>query len=77
MNFEQATKQYLLDLKNQNVVIDAYIIGVNEDFESSTCIGRFLDPEGTVKEKQIIVHKDDDTLIWNFLETLNTPLSEQ
>jgi len=77
MNFEQTTKQYLLDLKNQNVVIDAYIIGVNEDFESSTCIGRFLDPNGTVKEKQIIVYKDGDILMWNLLEILNNPLLEQ
>jgi hypothetical protein len=77
MNFEQTTKQYLIDLKNQNVVIDAYIIGVNEDFKASTCIGRFLNEDGTVREKQIIVHTVGDTLIWNFLETLNTPFSEQ
>jgi hypothetical protein len=69
MNFEETTKQYLIDLKNQNVLIDAYIFGVNEEFECSTCMGRFLE-DGTVKEKKMIVHKEGDTLKWNLLETV-------
>jgi hypothetical protein len=76
MIFEQATKQYLLDLKAEGVLIDAYIIGVNEEFESSTCIGRFLDENGTVNEKQMIVHKEGDALAWHFLETLKSPFPE-
>lgn len=76
MIFEQATNQYLLELKNQNVLIDAYVTGVNESFESSTCIGRFLEEDQVVREKQIVVYKEGEDLVWSFLETLQPPFSE-
>jgi hypothetical protein len=69
MNHEQKTLEYLLQLKQDGVLIDAYIIGVNEEFKSSTCIGRFL--EGSVvKEKYITVYEENQTMKWNLLEVL-------
>jgi hypothetical protein len=74
MNFEQQTFQYLLELKKSNVLIEAFITGVSEDFRSSTCVGRFLQEDGTVAEKYIVVHEKDDQLVWNFLEVLDNSI---
>jgi len=70
MNHEQKTGQYLLQLKEDGVLIDAYTIGVNEEFKSSTCIGRFL--EGSiVKEKHIAVYEENEIMKWKLLELIN------
>jgi hypothetical protein len=70
MNHEQKTFQYLLQLKQDGVLIDAYIIGVNEAFKSSTTIGRFME-NNIVVEKKMIVYEENETISWNFLETIN------
>lgn len=66
MTFEQITKDYIVELKNQGVLIDANIIGVNEEFKTSTCIGFFL-VEDIVKEQYIYIYDDKGTITWKFL----------
>jgi hypothetical protein len=70
MTHEEKTGQYLLQLKQDGVLIDAYIIGVHEEFKSSTCIARFLE-EGVVNEKYIIVYEENDVMKWNLLSVLD------
>lgn len=69
MNHEQKTLEYLLQLKQNGVLIDAYIIGINEEFKSSTCIGRFLEVD-LVKEKYMTVYEENGIMKWNLLEIL-------
>lgn len=69
MNHEQKTLEYLLQLKQNGVLIDAYTIGVNENFKTSTCIGRFLEAD-LVKEKYMAVYEENGIMKWNLLERL-------
>lgn len=69
MNHEQKTLEYLLQLKQDGVLIDAYTIGVNENFKTSTCIGRFLESD-LIKEKYMAVYEENQIMKWNLLEKL-------
>jgi hypothetical protein len=70
MNHEQKTLEYLLQLKQDGVLIDAYTIGVNENFKTSTCIGRFLETD-LIKEKYMAVYEENQIMKWSLLEILN------
>lgn len=72
MTFEQITKDYIVELKNQGVLIDANIIGVNEEFKTSTCVGRFL-VNDIVEEKYIYIYDDKGTITWKYL----TPIKNE
>lgn len=81
MNFEQTAKQYLLNLQSQKIIIDGWIIGVDEEFQTATCVARFLEitesQYNTVNERYIIVRKEDEELTWNFLEPLKNDLNNE
>lgn len=70
MIFENIVKQYIIDLKNEDKLIDADIIGVNEEFKTAKCIARFLE-DLVVVEKLIYIYEINNTLNWKYLEPIN------
>jgi len=72
MTFEQQTRDYIVTLKNDGIIIDMDIYGVNEQLRTATCIGRFLTEDSTVEEKHVIVYEIDDTITWSFLKLVDT-----
>jgi len=72
MTFEQQTLNYIVKLKNDGIIIDMDIYGVNEQLRTATCIGRFLNDDSTVEEKHVIVYEIDDTITWSFLKPVDT-----
>lgn len=75
MIFENRVKDYIVVLKNNGQIIDADIIGVNEDLKTARCVGRFLE-DNTVNEKLIYVYEQNNDLTWNYLNPLK-PDSEE
>jgi hypothetical protein len=74
MTFEEKTKNYLLSLKNDKVIIDANIYGVNEDFNTANCIGRIINNNSEIEEKRIYVYEEDDVMKWKFLITIDSDI---
>jgi hypothetical protein len=70
MTFEQSTKDYLLVLKNQGVILNANIYGVSEEFKFSNCVADFLE-NNSVVQKSICVYDDNGTITWKNLVPLN------
>jgi hypothetical protein len=71
MSFEEKTKNYLLSLKNDNVIVDADIYGVKEDYNTSNCIARMINEVGEIEEKRIYVYEDNNVMTWKFLIPIN------
>jgi hypothetical protein len=71
MIFENKVKEYLTELKNNEILIDADIIGINENLKTSKCIGRFLE-NGVINEKLIYIYEHNDVLVWYFLNALDS-----
>jgi hypothetical protein len=73
MTFEDESKNYIVTLKESNIVIDMIIIGVNEELRTSTCIGSFLNQETSViVEKYVKIYELNDQITWSYLITLET-----
>jgi hypothetical protein len=70
MNFEEKSKLYINELVNDNVIIDAYLIGVNEDHKTSNGVARIL-METFVEEKNIIIYERNNVMNWNYLSVIN------
>ena len=75
MNFEQTTKNYLLELKSENVILDGKIIGIDEEFKTATCIAKFLLSDDIVEEKHICVYDDNGENRWKYLTVINPNLN--
>ena len=73
MTFEQQTLDYIVTLKNDGIIIDMDIYGVNEQLRTASCIGRFLNGD-VVEEKHVIVYEINDTITWSFLKPIDTKL---
>jgi hypothetical protein len=73
MTFEQQTKDYIVTLKNDGIIIDMDIYGVNEQLRTSSCIGRFLNGD-VVEERYVIVYEINNTITWSFLKPVDTKL---
>lgn len=67
MNFEKKAYEYILQLKNSGVLIDANIYGVNEELMTAEGIGRFLVEDGSVQEKHIILFMIGGVITWRYL----------
>lgn len=63
MNFEQITKDYLVLLKDQGVILDANIMQVNEQFKTSYCVASFLETSEII-QKNICVYDENGNLDW-------------
>jgi hypothetical protein len=74
-NFEEKSKIYINELVNNNDIIDASIIGVNEDYKTSTCIARILNGD-LVEEKHILIYEQNDEMIWKLLKVIDETLIE-
>jgi hypothetical protein len=72
MNFEEKTKNYLISLKNDKIIIDADIYGINEDYKTANCIGRIVNDNSEIEEKRIYVYEEDEIMKWKFLIPINT-----
>ncbi len=70
MTFEQQTRDYIVTLKNDGIIIDMTIYGVNEELRTATCIGRFLTEDSTVVERHVIVYEIDNTITWSYLDVI-------
>jgi hypothetical protein len=70
MTFEQQTRDYIVTLKNDGIIIDMDIYGVNEQLRTTTCIGRFLNNDSIVEEKHVIVYEIDNTITWSYLDVI-------
>jgi hypothetical protein len=70
MTFEEITKDYLIVLKQQGVIVSANIMCVDETFKISSCIGSFLE-NNIVVQKSICVFDDDGIVVWKDLTPLN------
>ena len=75
MNFEQTTKNYLLELKSENVILDGKITGVEEEFKTATCIAKFLLSDETIEERFVCVYDEDGENKWKYLTVINPNLS--
>lgn len=75
MSFEQITKDYLILLKDEGVILDANIMVVNEEFKTSDCIASFLE-ENTIIQKYICVYNDNGNITWKNLVPIekNSPI---
>ena len=63
--FEDLSNLYLFDLKNQGVIIEGSLVGVNEDFQTSTAkVSIAVGNE--IKEKFISIYKQGDNFTWKF-----------
>jgi hypothetical protein len=67
MTFEEKTKNYLLSLKNDKVIVDADIYGINEDYNTANCIGRIVNDNSEIEEKRIYVYEEDEIMKWKLL----------
>lgn len=70
MTFEQITKDYLILLKEQGVIVSAKITFVDEEFKTSSCIGSFLE-NNEVVQKYICVFDNNGTVTWKYLAPIN------
>jgi hypothetical protein len=70
MTFEQQTRDYIVTLKNDGIIIDMDIYGVNEQLRTTTCIGRFLNNDSIVEERHVIVYEIDNTITWSYLDVI-------
>jgi hypothetical protein len=69
MIFENKVNEYIIELKNDGILIDADITGVNEDLKTSKCVGRFLE-NGVIEEKNIYIYEDKGSLTWNIINII-------
>lgn len=70
MNFEEQSKQYLINLVSQGVFLESDLIGVNEPQQTSKAISSVLD-NGNVSQKIIIIYKNNDQLTWKYLNPVD------
>lgn len=70
MTFEQITKDYLILLKEQGVIVSANIMFVDEAFKTSSCIGTFLE-NNIIVQKYICVFDDNGTVTWKYLTLID------
>lgn len=77
INFEEKSKSYINELvnNNENNFIEISIIGVNEDYKTSTCIARIMIGD-LVEEKHIIIYEINDEMTWKLLKVINDNLIE-
>jgi hypothetical protein len=66
MIFEQLTNDYIILLKEQGILLDANVIGVNEEFRTSTCVGKFI-VDDVVVERYMCVYEDKGVITWKYL----------
>lgn len=71
MNFENTVKNYLIELKNEEILIDADITGVNEELKTSRCIATFLE-DGVINEKYIYIYDNKGVLTWNIFNPIES-----
>lgn len=70
MNFEEQSKQYLINLVSQGVFLESDLIGVNESQQTSKAISSVMD-NGNVSQKIIIIYKNGDEFNWKYLNPLD------
>lgn len=70
MNFEEQSKQYLINLVSQGIFLESDLIGVNESQQTSKAISSVLD-NGNVSQKIIIIYKNNDQLTWKYLNPVD------
>lgn len=70
MNFEEQSKQYLINLVSQGIFLNADLVGVSETYQTSKAISSVLD-NGKVSEKIILIFKETDTLTWKYLNPVD------
>lgn len=74
MNFEEKSNNYINQLVAERVMIDAALIGVNEEHKTSTAIAKFL-VNDVVEEKHIFIYEVNEILTWKYLILAN-PITE-
>jgi hypothetical protein len=75
-NFEEKSKIYINELvNNNNDIIEISIIGVNEDYKTSTCVARILNGD-LVEEKHILIYEQNEEMIWKLLKVIDETLIE-
>ena len=67
MTFEEQVNEYLLTMVNNNIFIDADIIGISEIHNRAT-VKAIFNGENELSEKFIIVYKTNDSFTWNFIK---------
>jgi hypothetical protein len=72
--FEDLSNQYLIDLKNNGIIIDGAIVGVNEHLETSTAKVTIVG-SNDVNESFIIIYKLNGNLTWKFLNRVDNELN--
>lgn len=70
MNFEEQSRQYLMDLVSQGVFLEANLIGVSEVYQTSKALSSSL-YNNQVSQKVILIFKENDTLTWKYFNPVD------
>lgn len=70
MNFEETSNNYINQLVADHTILDAALIGVNEEHRTSTAIAKFL-VNDIVEEKYIFIYEVNEILTWKYLILAN------
>lgn len=70
MNFEQELNNFLEELRQDGILVDANLVGVSEEKRTGTAIGRFLYDDDIVRERHIALYEEDGVLVWKTLEVV-------
>lgn len=70
MNFEEQSRQYLINLVSQGVFLEANLIGVSEVYQTAKALSSSL-YNNQVYQKVILIFKENDTLMWKYFNPVD------
>ena len=70
MNFEEQSRQYLINLVSQGVFLEANLIGVSEVYQTAKALSSSL-YNNQVSQKVILIFKENDTLTWKYFNPVD------